>query len=205
MILHKDKIKFPPARLCIRKGCANVFPAAAQRSFRSQRGAHASAFSPQPFQPGFTLIELLVVLVVMGVALGMAAVQLMPDDRAVLREEAQRLALLLENAGMEARASGRPLAWSAEKNGYRFWKKNDYGDWVRIEDDMAFRPRILPEGMHITEVTVETLHLKPGEQLSLNASSFALPFLIHLESGHASANVNGSSTGAVSAKLGGES
>ncbi len=56
----------------------------------------------------------------MGIALGMVAVQLMPDERAALREEAQRLALLLENAEMEARASGRSLAWSAEKNGYRF-------------------------------------------------------------------------------------
>ncbi len=98
---------------------------------------------------GFTLIELLVVLVVMGVALGLVAVQLMPDNRAILREEAQRLALLVENAGMEARVSGRPLAWSGEKNSYRFWKKNDYADWVRIEDAAAFRARTLPEGMHI--------------------------------------------------------
>lgn len=137
----------------------------------------------------------------MGIALGMAAVQLMPDSRSTLREEAQRLALLLENAGMEARASGRPLAWSAEKNGYCFWKKNDYGDWVRIVDDAMFRPRTLPAGMAIAEVSVETQPLKPGEQLSLSASSFPRPFRIRLAGENISASVTGSSTGSVSAKL----
>ena len=152
-------------------------------------------------QRGFTLIELLVVLVVMGIALGMVAVQLMPDERAALREEAQRLALLLENAEMEAQASGRPLAWSAENNGYRFWKKNGYGEWVRLEDDAMFRPRTLPEGLHIAEVNVEMQPLKSGEQMSLNAFSFTLPFNIRLTGEHASASVTGSSTGAVSAKV----
>ena len=163
-----------------------------------------SALHPAPFfftQHGFTLIELLVVLVVMGVSLGMVTVQLMPDDRAVLREEAQRLALLLENAGMEARASGQPLAWSAEKNAYRFWKKNTYGEWVRLEGDAMFRPHTLPDGLGITEVSVESQLLQPGELMSLNTFSFTLPFRIHLSAEHAGANVTGGSTGAVSAIL----
>lgn len=154
---------------------------------------------------GFTLIELLVVMVVIGITLGLVVVQLMPDNRAILRGEAQRLALLLENAGLEARASGRPLAWSSEKIAYRFWKKNDYADWVRLEDDAMFRPRTLPDGMQIVEVSVEEHPLLTGEQMSLNASSFALPFHIRLSSGAASASVTGSSTGAVSARLDGES
>ena len=155
-------------------------------------------------QHGFTLIELLVVLVVMGVALGMVVVQLLPDNRAILREEAQRLALLLENAGMEARASGRSLAWSSETTGYSFWKKNDYADWVRIEEDAAFRMRSLPQGMHIVDVRVEEQPLKEGEYLALSANSFALPFLIRMESQHAYASVIGSSTGKVSARVDGE-
>ncbi len=154
---------------------------------------------------GFTLIELLVVLVVMGIALGMVVVQLMPDDRTTLREEAQVLALLLENAEMEARASGHPLAWSAENNGYRFWKKNEYNEWVRLDDDKMFRPHTLPDGLGIAGVSVEAQPLKPGDVISLNASSFTLPFSIRLTSEHASANVTGSSTGAVSAVMGNDS
>lgn len=155
-------------------------------------------------QPGFTLIELLVALVVMGVALGLVMVQLMPDNRAQLREEAARLALLLENAGMEARASGRSMAWSNDKSGYRFWKKNNYGDWERIEDEALFRPRTLPEGMHIGEVSVEELALKPGEYMLLSATSFAAPFQIRLGNQYGSAIVAGRSTGDVIAKLDGQ-
>lgn len=148
-------------------------------------------------QKGFTLIELLVALVVMGIALGIVMVQLMPDDRTTLREEAARLALLLENAGLEARSSGRSMAWSSEKTHYLFWKKNDYNDWSRIEDDTAFRPRNLPEGIQINEITVEDQPLKQGEQLALSASAFALPFRIRMRNTSASTNVVGKSTGEV--------
>jgi general secretion pathway protein H len=150
---------------------------------------------------GFTLVELLVILVIIGISLGVVVLQLMPDNHSRLREESARLALLLENAGMEARASGRPLAWSAENNVYRFWKKNDYGDWVHLDDDPMFRARTLPEGLSITGVSVEEQALKPGEPMSLNAASFALPFRVRLIAGEYGANVNGSSTGVVSASM----
>jgi general secretion pathway protein H len=169
---------------------------------------HREDFSPSPirtFQHGFTLIELLVVLFIIGVVAGLAVVQFMPDDRAVLREEAERLALLLENAGLEARASGRSLAWSSEGHGYQFWKKNDYGDWVCIEDDAAFRPRTLPDGISINTVKVEGQPLQPGERIPLSAASFALPFSIRLSTAHAGASVTGNSTGMVTAALDGES
>ncbi|MFA6902469.1 MAG: prepilin-type N-terminal cleavage/methylation domain-containing protein [Gallionellaceae bacterium] len=148
-------------------------------------------------QRGFTLIELLVVMVVMGVALGLVMVQLMPDNRAPLREEAARLALLLENAGLEARASGRSLAWSGTGNKYLFLNKNAYGDWIRIDDDSPFRPRLLPEGVGVGEVSVEERLLKPDEYVLLSAHSFALPFRIRLSSVHGSASVTGKSTGDV--------
>ena len=105
---------------------------------------------------------------------------------------------------MEARASGRPLAWSGEKNSYRFWKKNEYNEWVRLDDDAILRPRTLPDGLGIAEVSVETQPLKPGDLISLNAFSFTLPFSIRLTSEHASAKVTGTSTGAVSAILNNE-
>lgn len=146
---------------------------------------------------GFTLIELLIVIVVMGIALGMVMVQLMPDDRAPLREEAGRLALLLENAGLEARASGRSLAWSGEKNSYRFFNKNEYGDWVRIDDDSPFRPRTLPESVSFGELSVEGQPLKPGEFILLSANSFAVPFSVRMTSIYGAASVTGKSTGDV--------
>ena len=153
---------------------------------------------------GFTLIELLVVIVVMGIALSMVVLQLMPDKIAAVREEAARLALLMENAGLEARASGRSIAWAGEKGGYRFYRRNDYGDWVRIDDDAMFRPRTLAEGVNINEVSVDAQPLKPGEYVILSANSYAEPFQIRLGSEYGSASVNGRSTGDVTYTLDGQ-
>lgn len=151
---------------------------------------------------GFTLVELLVALVVMGIALGLVVPQLMPDERSQLNDEARRLALLLENAGLQARASGRTMAWNSDGQHYRFWRKNDYGDWVRIEDDPSFRARNLPAGIRIASVEVAGLPLSSGEYLALSANSFALPFRIDLVTGSISASVHGESTGNVTAKIG---
>ncbi len=148
-------------------------------------------------QQGFTLIELLVVMVVMGIALGIVVVQLMPDDRTTLREEAARLALLLENAGLEARSSGRSMAWSSENTRYIFWKKNSYNDWARIEDDTIFRPRILPQGILIGEITLDNQPIQPGEKLALSSSAFAPPFRIRMSNNSASTTIIGKSTGDV--------
>lgn len=159
-----------------------------------------NTLSPSNFpsrQPGFTLIELLVVLVVMGVVLGLAMVQMMPDKDASLRDEGLKLALLLESAGMEARASGRPLAWSGEKNNYRFLRKNNYGDWTRIDDDTLFRPRTMTEGVNLGEIKVEGQSLKRGELLLFSAHSYALPFIIRLRGEAGSATVTARSTGDV--------
>lgn len=158
--------------------------------------------SPFPLlQHGFTLVELLVVLVVIGITLGVTMLQLMPDNRAVLRNESLRLALLLENAELEAQSSGRSLAWSGEASNYLFWKKNDYNDWVRIEDNAMFRPRALPEGIRITQTSVEESMIKPGDKLSLSAHSIALPFRIRIGNQYGNASIIGKSTGEVTATL----
>jgi general secretion pathway protein H len=150
---------------------------------------------------GFTLVELLVVLVVIGITLGVTMLQLMPDNLAALRTESRRLALLLENAELEAQANGQSLAWSGEASHYRFWKKNDYNDWVSIEDDTPFRPRVLPDGIHVTQTSVEDTIIKQGDKLSLSPHSMPLSFHIRIGNQYGNASIIGNSTGEVSATL----
>ncbi|HVJ25381.1 MAG TPA: prepilin-type N-terminal cleavage/methylation domain-containing protein, partial [Burkholderiales bacterium] len=71
---------------------------------------------------GFTLIELLVVLLVMGLAAGLIGALAQPGDGTRLRVEAERLAQLLDLAATESRLTGKPLAFTAERSTYTFWR-----------------------------------------------------------------------------------
>lgn len=150
------------------------------KSVGNELEARLPSANSYSFQSGFTLLELLVVMVVMGISLGIVIPMLMPDDGTRLREEGARLALLLENAGLEARSSGRAMAWSGEDSSYFFWRKNDYNEWARIVDDTEFRVRQLPEGIRIKEISVEDQVIKSGNPISLSSSAFIVPFRIRL-------------------------
>ncbi len=157
---------------------------------------------------GFTLIELLVVIVIMGIVLGMVSINLMPDDRSLLRDEAKKLALIIENASLDARSSGQTMAWSVYNNGYAFWHKNEYDNWEVITDDRMLRARSFPEGMAITAIHVEQQSIEREDKLALTASVLPLPYQIQLSYRQQNIYVISHSTGSVTvnweAKLNGD-
>ncbi|MFZ0107275.1 MAG: prepilin-type N-terminal cleavage/methylation domain-containing protein [Thiobacillus sp.] len=119
---------------------------------------------------GFTLIELLVVLVIISVGLSVAVVALRPDSRAVVREEGERLALLLGLADEESGVNGMPLAWVGNEGSYEFQAREltDQGpDWSVIRGDDLLRPRQLPNGMTIRSVRVDGRLLGLGQRVAL--------------------------------------
>ncbi|HLP97890.1 MAG TPA: type II secretion system protein [Sideroxyarcus sp.] len=146
---------------------------------------------------GFTLLEMLVALVVASIMLGLVAVQLMPDEQAVLREEAERLAYLMQSGGMAAQAGGQALAWSGAGKDYRFWKKDRHGNWLRIERDTLLHPRALAEGVSIARVELNGRLLEAGDKLPLSPALAAPEFRIWLASGERKLAVRGNGLGAV--------
>lgn len=121
---------------------------------------------------GFTLLEMLVVVVIMGLLLGLVATITAPDQRATLALEAERLARLLELAANETRFAARPIAWTVEGEGYRFWRRNDDGIWSGIDDSDSLRPRKLPSGMRVDSLRVESG--KPADPLRLEFGAAVL-------------------------------
>jgi general secretion pathway protein H len=116
---------------------------------------------------GFTLIELLVAMLIMGLIAGLIGVLVRPDDRAVLRVEAERLSELLDLAATEARLTGKRVAWTAEAHAYRFWQLRADTGWTEIRDD-ALRARSLPAGMAISGLQIEAMQPPAGMRLEFS-------------------------------------
>jgi general secretion pathway protein H len=133
---------------------------------------------------GFTLIELLVVLLVMGLVAGLVGALVHPDDRVLLRVEAERLAQLLDLAAVESRLSGKPIAWTAAVTShgaqYQFWRWRDAAGWSEARDD-SLRPRSLPPGMALSDLRIEAMRLPGGMRLEFSPhGSLAYDFQMSL-------------------------
>lgn len=147
---------------------------------------------------GFTLIEMLVVLLIMGMLVGLVSTIVQPDERGLLKIEADRLAQLLEFAGTESRLTGKSIAWTADAQGYRFWRFSEEAGWSEVRDSDLLRARKLPAGMRISGLRVETL--KPGGgdfRLEFAANGETLAFTIDLSMGANYSRVTGSPIGQV--------
>jgi general secretion pathway protein H len=147
---------------------------------------------------GFTLIEMLVVLMIMGLFVGLVSTITRPDDRAVLRLEAERLSQLLDFAATEARLTGKSIAWTADESGYRFWRAGDDARWVEIRESELLRARTLPQGMAVSAFRVENMRPQGAMRLEFAPQGSSLVFTIGLSLGAQYYTVAGSPVGDVS-------
>ena len=146
---------------------------------------------------GFTLIEMLVVLLIMGLFVGLVSTIVQPDERALLRVEAERLAQLLDLAATQSRLTGKSIAWTADGPGYRFWRFGEDSYWSEIRDDDVLRARTLPAGMVITGMRVENMRSLGHMRVELNPYAPMLAFSVEMSLGAARDTVEGSPIGAV--------
>ena len=144
---------------------------------------------------GFTLIEMLVVLMIMGLFVGLVSAITQPDERALLKLEAERLSQLLDFAANEARLTGKYIAWTGEESGYRFWRAGDDGTWMEIREGELLRERTLPQGMAISGFRVESNRPQGAMRLEFAPQGSSLAFTIGLALGAARYTVSGSPVG----------
>lgn len=148
-------------------------------------------------QRGFTLIEILVVLVIIGIMVGLVSVRMMPDNDRVVHNEAQRLALLLEQARDQAVASGEPIAFSVEAGRYRFWALDAENQWVPRSGDELLQDRPLPSGVQLAALQVNQASLAADARLLFLPSGGNAPFTADLVLNAAHARIRGDSLGRV--------
>ncbi len=159
--------------------------------------ATAIGFGGYKRRRGFTLIEMLVVLMIMGLFVGLVSAITRPDDRAVLRLEAERLSQLLDFAASEAQLTGKPIAWTADGSGYRFWRSDEDSNWSEIRDSELLRARTVPQGMAISGFRVENMPPQGAMRLEFAPEGSSLAFTIGLSLGAERYLVAGSPVGDV--------
>ncbi len=101
----------------------------------------------RPGSAGFTLIELAVVMLLLVIILGMVGVNLTRGPSDIVRDEGQRLALLLQTAQQEAILEGRFYAFAPTSNGYEFLRLDDAGRLAPLAAGDPLGPRTLPGSM----------------------------------------------------------
>lgn len=143
---------------------------------------HAS-LRPRRGRRGFTLIELLVVLLIMSLLVGLVSTITRPDDRALLRIEAERLAQLLDLAAAESRLTAKPIAWTTDGPDYRFWRFQEETGWSEIRDSDLLRARTLPRGITISGLQVETIRSQGAMRLEFTPYGPTLAFNVEMSLG----------------------
>jgi len=105
---------------------------------------------------GFTLIEILVVMLLLVIVIGMVGLTVTGDEYRAVREESDRLSVLLHAVQQEAIMQGKVYAVEFGPAGYEFQIVGRDGKFESLAqaDDML-RPRTLPPAMEIRGVTIE--------------------------------------------------
>jgi general secretion pathway protein H len=149
------------------------------------------------YNRGFTLIEMLVVLLIAGLFAALVSSVAHPDDKALLRGEAERLAQLFELAATEARLTGKTLSWTGDAASYRFSRLRDESTWTPIGESEALRSRSLPYGMSISSLRVENVPVRSGLRLEFAAYGATPLFALGMSMGTERYQIIGSPVGQV--------
>ena len=144
-------------------------------------------------QRGFTLLELLVVLVIAGILLGAVALNAMPGNGQLVRDDAQRIALLLQAARDEAIVRNRAIAFEIDDQRYRFLiRQND--NWQTLTQDALLREREFrrtPLGVTLVPATSDRLPLR----IVFGREPVDKPFALRLTLGTHSATIQADGIG----------
>jgi general secretion pathway protein H len=151
---------------------------------------------------GFTLIEVVVVVLIIVVVVGLLGVQLMRGPEDQVREEGERLALLLNAARQEAILQGRVFAFSGERDSYRFLRLERDGRLKALADDDLLRGQRLPGGIVIEAIQIEGAGDAPRDGVVFLPSGEVPAFRLVLAGGGARWSVIGAPDGTILAKAG---
>ncbi|RYZ12386.1 MAG: type II secretion system protein GspH [Comamonadaceae bacterium] len=138
---------------------------------------------------GFTLLELIVVIAIMALATAGVAFAMRDSEQATLEREAERLAVLLDAARAQSRASGATVRWRVTPEGFVFdglppgslptgWLNAGISAQPALADGRASNVLLLgPDPIIAAQQVVLTAEGPPGRSLRL-ATDGLRPFAV---------------------------
>ncbi len=113
---------------------------------------------------------------IIGIVIGIAAVNFSRSARDVLKTEGEQLSLLLQQARDDAITSGEVLAWKSENQVHAFYRLEADGKWRPIERDENFGVRQWPGDMRVAAASINGVKAATTDALVFNPSGFNAPF-----------------------------
>jgi general secretion pathway protein H len=146
---------------------------------------------------GFTLVEILVVLVIIGITLALVSVNFAKDDRAELRNEAQRLALLYQAARDEAISTGKAVAWVANGSQYGFFHSDADNKWSDAIAEAPFTGQSFAPRITLVELQVNGAKVALDTPVVFSSSGMNTPFQAMLDSAGERLGITGDVVGLI--------
>lgn len=150
---------------------------------------------------GFTLIELAVVMLIIVIILGVVSVNLEPDRESAVRDEARRLALLLQTAQQEAILQGKVLSVEFKSSGYSFLFLDDKNEFLPLPQDEVLYPRPLPQDIAISSVDIDGVPETKTPRLILLPTGELPAFTVTFSRGDTRWQVQGIFTGEITTQV----
>lgn len=160
-------------------------------------GVRGSSLFPPRKNKGFTLIEIAVVMLIIVIVLGIVGANLEPNPQNAVRDEADRLALLMQDAQQEAILQGKILAVAFEPRGYSFLMLDDKGKFKPLADDEILRARSLSQDITVASVDIDGAAQTETPRIILLPSGELSAFTVTLAHGANSWQVQGKLTGEI--------
>lgn len=115
---------------------------------------------------GFTLIEVVVVMLLLAIIAATVGLNLAKDPASEVREEAERLAILINIAKDQAILEGRFYGILFDETGYEFTRLNFEGELKIINDDTLLRKREFSGDVQLAGISID------GKSTEIDGSGF---------------------------------
>jgi general secretion pathway protein H len=135
-----------------------------------------------PWMLGFTLVEILVVVVIAGIAIAIAVPRLFVSDEERVRQEAQRLTMLVEQVRDRAAFSGYPIAMRMSDDGIVFMEREPTSVTPQWQPAQAreLSPRAWRDGVAVELVGAGTGESSAPTQVAFLPSGVGAPFRLRV-------------------------